>query len=476
MTRGLFWINFALLVFVMIAVSLSVTWFVFYKKTAELVARNDQIVISNQQKDGIISSLNSERDRLKAMIGSTPETSTADVLKQKDDLMKQYAQNFKSSNQSYSKTLANFYNQIESQNYSIANNKSEIADLSTFNQSRDELNLVRSESVKSKLSEKINEDADKQTSQLESMLSSLDSFKKQVDDLKNKSTGKNSGSTDKLNKEISKLVEDIKSKIKETRSIRDNMEKVEVAANNNSCDGYISYISAASGKASINIGRADGVSNKTTFSVYDSHVTDFANSSSKGSIEVVLVTGEHVADCRVLSDDPSDPIIPGDKIYSPVWDPGFQEHFAIVGTIDFDYDGSDDLMKLISLIERNGGVIDGYQLGDSQKGRLMDKTGYLIMGSQPEESSTDSFRATYSNFIKAADTYNTKKISVRELLMRMGYDPSRSNVVRYEGNQNPDTFRPRPQEGVNRSNGASLSPLFQDENDRDPIQAVPFQF
>lgn len=478
MTRGIFWINFALLVFVMIAVSLGVTWFVFYKKVTEITAQNEFIVSDNQQKDSLVSSLKSESDRLKAMIGATPETSTEDIIKEKDDLMKKYAQNFSPSNQSYSKVAANLYNQIQSQFFTLDNINKDILDLVAFNKSRDDLNSGRTKKVED-ITTEVSADIDTQTALLQTMAASLESYQKQIADIANKSTGKNTTELAKLSGQIKELEDKIKERNKTTVDIREGMDKMEGAtssSNSNHEDGLISYVDVASGKAAINIGRADEISTKVTFTVYDGRVTDFDSALPKGGIEVVMVTGEHSSECRILTDNPSDPIVPGDKIYSPVWDPGYREHFAIAGFIDFDHDGSDDLAKLIGLIERNGGVIDGYQNGDVQKGRLMEKTDCLVLGPQPDESSTESFRNVYKDFKSNADAYNTKTVTVRELFKRMGYDPERSNVVRYEDNTNPNTFRPQPYEGVNRSNGASLSPLFKDEEDREPVQAVPFNF
>ena len=45
-----------------------------------------------------------------------------------------------------------------------------------------------------------------------------------------------------------------------------------------------------------------------------------------------------VAEARIVEDRISDPIMPGDKVYTPVWGPGEQRRFALTGFLDVDGD------------------------------------------------------------------------------------------------------------------------------------------
>src|SRR4029079_19292004 len=78
----------------------------------------------------------------------------------------------------------------------------------------------------------------------------------------------------------------------------------------------------------------------------------------KGSIEVTRVLDRHLSEARIIDDNPSKPIMPGDFVYSVAWQPGRSEHFALVGVLDMDDDGKSDHDRIKDVIEMNGGKID----------------------------------------------------------------------------------------------------------------------
>ncbi len=102
---------------------------------------------------------------------------------------------------------------------------------------------------------------------------------------------------------------------------------------------------------------------------------------SKGAIEVINLTDPHTAECRILRDSPSHPLLPGDIIYTPAWRPGQQDHFALVGTMDINGNGSDDRQRLRDLIAMNGGIIDA-EIGPDGKpiGKITLNTRYVVVG------------------------------------------------------------------------------------------------
>ena len=75
-------------------------------------------------------------------------------------------------------------------------------------------------------------------------------------------------------------------------------------------------------------------------------------------IEVTHLLSPHLAEARIVEDDLSNPLMPGDQIFSPSWEPGRAEHFALAGFIDIDGDGNSDRQRVHDLIALNGGVID----------------------------------------------------------------------------------------------------------------------
>lgn len=114
-------------------------------------------------------------------------------------------------------------------------------------------------------------------------------------------------------------------------------------------DGRIVRVDQVARTVWINLGADDNLRKRTTFSVYGQNnrgigrnpqVENGRPEDIKGSIEVVRIIDDHLAEARILDDDSSRPISPGDPIYTPLWSAGRQELFAFSGKIDIDGDGS----------------------------------------------------------------------------------------------------------------------------------------
>jgi hypothetical protein len=213
----------------------------------------------------------------------------------------------------------------------------------------------------------------------------------------------------------------------------------------------------------IDRGRGDGLRRQATFSVYAGETTDLSKTGKKGSIEVIQIVGDHLAEARITEDRISDPLLPGDKIYTPVWRPGEQRHFAMAGVMDVDGDGRDNRKLVRDLITMNGGVIDAeLNEHDKQVGAITSATRYLVEGGPPDPRINPDGHKNYSAMIDEAKKLDVEKISLAELLNRMGWK-SPSQVIRFGvgGNSGTiakpaglpgETFKPRqPPAGGNGS-------------------------
>jgi hypothetical protein len=186
----------------------------------------------------------------------------------------------------------------------------------------------------------------------------------------------------------------------------------------------------------INIGSDDGLQRRISFSVYDRDATDAATAVKKGSIEVLNVRGPHLAEARIMESTNSDPIVPGDIIYTPIWHPGQIQHFAIAGFIDFDNDGSSDLAKLRDLITHNGGVIDAWMDEKGElAGRLSYQTNSLILGKAPTEKDLPKVRDSYTALSREADAYGVSKMQVDAFLTQVGYSVRSAGSANTSGPQ-----------------------------------------
>jgi hypothetical protein len=194
-----------------------------------------------------------------------------------------------------------------------------------------------------------------------------------------------------------------------------DVESFEVA------DGRISWVNQ-NGTVWINVGEADSLRRQVTFNVYDADEHDADRATKKGSIEVTKLLGDHLAEASVTQDDPTNPILTGDNIYSPVWHRGKKLRFALTGIIDVDNDGVSDLQLVRDLIELNGGAADAY-LGDDGKvvGEITAHTRYLVLGEFPESAVRANMQEGWQAMNQKATELGVETITLEQFLSRMGY-------------------------------------------------------
>lgn len=453
MFKATFWWNFALIVFFLITVSLGVTLYVFYQMNMETEMHLQELSEQQAIKNGELMVMENERDEYKKKIaGEETKMTVQDLADEHRTVMEKYATNFAKSNQSYSSVLAYLYNQIQVQNFTLDANQQDANDLKAFNDNRTKYNTVSLDAVK-KSSEVFTEDKNRYSKVLAEIEADLNKQKGDLERLVKAAGTSNDTIIKKLNNDLAKTNEEIKvqmgSNIRTRQQLAKNNTRVSEVPN-----GKILYISAAQGKATINLGSADNLPLNASFSVYSNSETDMKNGKKKGSVYVTQVTGPHSAECVVTSDIPSNPILPGDKIYSPVIG---DRHFAIAGFIDMDNNGINDVEQLVKLLESNGGVVDGYQNEGKQIRRLEETTNFLIIGKRPDESASEEVRMTFTNFTKAAYEFNTPQISLEQLLQEMGVNANRASVV-----QGGVDTQPIPYTKGNYS-GGSVSRLYMEE-------------
>jgi hypothetical protein len=125
-------------------------------------------------------------------------------------------------------------------------------------------------------------------------------------------------------------------------------------------DGEIRWVDSQNGRVWINLGEADNLPKRMTFSVYTKAHNGVARGSNdiKGAIEVTRIIDAHTAEARITKDDLYQPIAKGDPIFTPLWSPGRKENFSFVGIIDLDGDGVSDRTKLHELVAGAGAAID----------------------------------------------------------------------------------------------------------------------
>ncbi|MCH8828241.1 MAG: hypothetical protein IID45_01555 [Planctomycetes bacterium] len=124
-------------------------------------------------------------------------------------------------------------------------------------------------------------------------------------------------------------------------------------------DGVVMWVDQGTKLVWINLGEADRLPHRLSFSVYSKahHGIARGRDDIKGSIEITRIIGKHLAEARIVENDIYNPVRAGDPIYTPLWSAGAKETFAFVGLVDLDGDGVSDRQLLYRRIRAAGATI-----------------------------------------------------------------------------------------------------------------------
>src|SRR5205085_10801592 len=165
--------------------------------------------------------------------------------------------------------------------------------------------------------------------------------------------------------------------------------------NNDYPKGKILRIDHASNLAYVNLGSADNAKQGLTFSIFAASVGNRVgrDNDRKGALELVTVMEPHLATARFTKvEDPNrNPILAGDLLFNPAWNPAQREHIAIAGIIDIDGDGTDDTPELVRNLQRQGIEVDAWLDVKERKIKgpgINERTTYFVLGESYRWSSS----------------------------------------------------------------------------------------
>ena len=157
---------------------------------------------------------------------------------------------------------------------------------------------------------------------------------------------------------------------------------------------------------------------------------------------------DHLAEARITSDRLSDPILPGDKLYTPLWSPGRKRHFALAGFFNIDGQprGDNDLQKVLRLLRANGCDVDCYTkllkangdevesyakyLEDKDQGeageyemvgKITPDTTYLVLGADCSGEAGTPRPIAITQMLKTAEHLRIPIMQFNDLLQTMGW-------------------------------------------------------
>jgi hypothetical protein len=197
-------------------------------------------------------------------------------------------------------------------------------------------------------------------------------------------------------------------------------------------DWKITYIDNRGTNAYINLGSADRVRPRLTFTIHGVGADGRPKPQSKGTLEVTKVIGDHLSQVRITSvhDRYRDPIVVNDVIYNASWNPNIKKHVAIAGIVDLTGDGRDSLFEFMRNLEQQNIVVDAYldPKDGTIKGQLTYQTDYLILGGVSERTVAGKSEETEKRLVEGrkqmqeeAKKYGVQVKSLQSYLEMIGY-------------------------------------------------------
>lgn len=208
-------------------------------------------------------------------------------------------------------------------------------------------------------------------------------------------------------------------------------------------DAEVIYADQANKVVRLNVGTDDGIRPLTTFNVFPSDAIDVGGAKAKGSVQVVAALGPHECEARILEDEMSAPIMPGDLVYTPLWRPGETVRYALDYNLDINDDGRSDLDEIIGLIQLAGGEVAAYLDANGKEVGAIDSGVYRIVVSEDEivdvlqkdasldQATKDQILQTREGFLDAARKNGVRSMTLSDFLVRVGYKKA-AQVTRYK--------------------------------------------
>jgi peptidoglycan hydrolase CwlO-like protein len=184
--------------------------------------------------------------------------------------------------------------------------------------------------------------------------------------------------TEQLTLEIQEkksVISRLEEQLVELRTQRGEQDAAEIA---NRADGEILKIATDGNVCYINLGANQGIEPGMTFAVYDP--TAGRDDPSKGRLRVSS-SYEGFSECRIVSQNETNPIDANDIVANLAYDPNQQMVFVVKGEFDLYGDGpatAQGRQEVIRAIKRFGGkVMD----------EVTPETDYVVMGAEPAKPS-----------------------------------------------------------------------------------------
>lgn len=434
-------------------VSLLILWimttvgmFVFFNKYKTVFAQSEKDKADNQNSQQALRTAGEDIDKLKQWVGFEQSTSTAEIEKAAGADWERFAATLPQAQRNYRAALEQTAASLGDAQNNLRVSHEEVQSLKDRNEAR--------EAAKDKQIAEHRAELDKTRTELADMRSKYDEARaglEQQRDAAQQESQKTktllTSTQQEFDQHVSKSKQDVNFKNQEIKKRNEQIAELR-GETPGVADGRIRKIDQHTGVVWINVGQADALRRQVTFSVYGLDNNGVARAKRKGAIEVTRVLGPHLAEARILEDKTDDPLVTGDEIYSPLWQPGRPERFALAGFFDIDGDDHSDRQIIQELVSMNGGIIDA-ELDDqgNETGAMTIETRFLVVGDENENI------VSKLGAIKArAQELGVEVLPMSKFLDHIGWKNT-NKVLRFGSDQHRDFTAPIPDGGVRTSSG-----------------------
>ncbi|MEO8269465.1 MAG: hypothetical protein ABI557_07095 [Aureliella sp.] len=231
----------------------------------------------------------------------------------------------------------------------------------------------------------------------------------------------------------------------------------------------------------IDLGRDDGLREGVAFTVIDESSINTSEAKGKAHLVItrVIEDSPHLSQAKVTDYNPTQPIMTGDKVFSPAWRPGRTTGFALLGEMDINGDHKDDVSDLRELIRRSGGKVDAEM---DSKGNVVaglpgmtPNTVYLVLGTdlgviKGDDPQDLAKQAAYGKFLDESRRNGIMQISMDKLLGYLKADQTQKVVPlgdRMQGKDFPAEAKHKPP-----NSRGSVSEIFKARGPSTPRSAA----
>jgi ElaB/YqjD/DUF883 family membrane-anchored ribosome-binding protein len=458
-TQGL---QIALIIFVILGIGLGVSTFMLYKKTEELTMKSKEDSNARIIADGNCRAVQADKTELLRIIGAAASDKLEAVTAESNKDFETYAGSIEATSRNYRKVLAYLNDELGKKNVALAEEQKKSQDLANkiavFEQVKEpqitEAQAGQKAAIddRDKEREKFNSDRESWKGQTTTIQVTLEKSHKDADAADKKAK-------DALTKAEAALTAANKQAVEKNKQVIDLTKKTF-----ESPLGKIRWVNQRERTVWIDLGRADALPRQLTLAVYSGNTQNVTSAAKKGGIEVSQILGDHLAEARIVDDNISDPLLPGDVVHTPLWTPGVREKFAFTDGMDIDANGTNRPDALRNLITMSGGEVVA-ELSDKgeRKGQMDATTRFLIVGKEHTPGTPEALIKARVQMLREAEKLGVQTINLTDFLRRIDYK-NPTPATHFGPGADPNQFLAKPPEGGPKSSGNSVSPIFKPRN------------